>query len=145
MNSIFTSIHHVGLTVPNLEQALEFFTDVLGFELVSKHGPFASSAEGSVQDWFDVEDTGVAYYAFVGLNGQTIELLEWRGTQPNPHIAKNSDYSGRHLAIAVSDLEQAIRHLEQVPGVRLMKPRGQSFVYAQTPWGLYLQLIAVQR
>jgi catechol 2,3-dioxygenase-like lactoylglutathione lyase family enzyme len=139
---LFSGVHHIGFTVPDLDQALEFMVNHLGFELVSRHGPFASSAEGSVKDWFDVDPQGVAHYAFVRLGSSTLELLQWSGLEQNQHLARNSDWSGRHLALSVSDLDEAMERLSKVPGVRLMKPRGKAFVYVQTPWGLYLQLMA---
>lgn len=137
----FTGVHHVGFTVPDLEEALGFFLEVLGFELVSKHGPLATSQDLNVQDIFDVDEAGVANYAFVRLGESTLELIQWSNLEQNPHLAKNSDWSGRHLALKVRDLDAAIARLSQIPGVRLMKPRGTAFVYAQTPWGLYLQLM----
>jgi len=47
--ALFTGVHHVGFTVPKLEEALEFFIGVLSFELVSRHGPLVTNTEINVE------------------------------------------------------------------------------------------------
>jgi len=86
----------------------------------------------------------VANYAFVRLGGSTVELIEWKVPEQSQHLANNSDWSGRHLAISVKDLDATMERPSQVPGLRLMRPSGKTFVYARTRWGLYLQLMAPQ-
>jgi catechol 2,3-dioxygenase-like lactoylglutathione lyase family enzyme len=136
-----TDVHHIGFTVPDLEQAIEFFVAVLGFSLISRHGPLA---DDELEHQFDVPPGSSVRWAFLRRGSSLIELGEWTTGESRTQAPRNSDLGGRHLALGVTDLEAAIERLKTVPDVQLLKPRGQGFVYFETPFGLFVQLIAVQ-
>lgn len=133
-------LHHVGFTVPNLEEAIAFFTEILGFTVVSQHGPLAPH-DGSLEKQFGVPSGANVKWAFLKLGESTIELGEWTVSEQNITPARNSDASGRHLALGVKDLQAAINHLQHCTDITLFEPRGSSFVYFQTSWGLLVQLV----
>lgn len=132
-----TAIHHIGYTVPDLEQATQFFVDVLGFELSAQHGPFDEAALGGQ---FGTPDGGTLRFTFLKLGGQTLELVEWTKVEQNTHSPLNSDHGGRHLALSVQDVDDARAMLSQVPGVQLLEPRG-AFFYFVAPWGMLVQIV----
>lgn len=104
-------IDHIGIAVPNLEEAKKFYTDVLGME--------ASGEEV-------VEEQSVKV-CFIPSGDSEVELLE--STTPDGPIAKflekNGGRSGiQHIALRVDDIEQTLADLK-AKGVRMIdeKPR----------------------
>jgi len=132
-----TAIHHVGYTVPDLEQATRFFVEVLGFEISSTHGPFDEAPLGAQ---FGVPNGGILRYTFLKLAGQTLELVQWSHLEQNTFSPLNSDYGGRHLALSVESVQEARETLSSVPGVKLLEPRG-AFFYFVAPWGMLIQIV----
>ena len=132
-----TAIHHIGYTVPDLEQATRFFVEVLGFEIASQHGPFAEAPLGAQ---FGTPDGGTLHYTFLKLGGQTLELVQWSHLEQNTHSPLNSDHGGRHLALSVQDVQEARIALSSVPGVKLLELRG-AFFYCVAPWGMLIQIV----
>ncbi len=98
------SVSHTGVTVSDLEEALGFWTEVLGFEFV------ASDEVGGV---FLEGTTGVAganlRAALVTKGGSTIELLQY--TAPDDRTTmrpRPSDVGSVHIALEVDDIEAVV-------------------------------------
>lgn len=102
-----THIEHIGIAVPNLEEAIKFYEDMLGFKCYKKEV---------------VEDQKVTT-AFFKVGDVKIELLE--PTIPESTIAKFIEKNGgrggmHHIAYAVKDgVANALAELEG-KGVRLI-------------------------
>ena len=146
------NVDHVGLTVPDLDEAVDFFVDVLGCELVYRATP---PVDETVGDWME-RNLGVHPESTMRLArlrcGPTtnVELLEYDDPTQREHHPTNSDPGAAHLAFFVENVETAVEYLEDVPGVEIQgEPRynesgpeeGQVFVYFRAPWGLQLELI----
>src|SRR5262245_66308801 len=97
------NIDHHGYVVPDLDQAIAFFTDVLGFELCSLDGPIAFG-DDSFARWYHVHPRASARFAYLRYGHAVIELTDWHMPEQNTHVPSNSDLGGRHFAIAVSDV-----------------------------------------
>ncbi len=76
---------HVGVTVPDLDQATAFFTDVLGCQLAFTAGPFKSN-----DDWMQVH-LNVDPKAEISrlrmlrcTTGSSIELFEYKASDQKP-------------------------------------------------------------
>jgi catechol 2,3-dioxygenase-like lactoylglutathione lyase family enzyme len=145
-------VHHVGIPVPDLNQAVAFFTDVLGGELLYATSTW-SDADG---DWmthhFDVPPRAQLRTVMLRLGATThVELLAWSGDSPAGGDAASSPGIGTaHLAIFVDDLEQAAAYLAAEPGVRVLGERtvvtgepneGTEFLFVRLPWGLSIELM----
>jgi len=143
-------IDHIGITVPNLEQAIDFFVDVVGCEPFYELGPFEAS------EWLsktlDVHpDTVMKKLRFLRCkNGTNLELFEYSSPDQKTQVPKNSDIGGHHLAFYVDDFDQALAYLISngvevmgEPVVRTAGPSGgQTWVYFKAPWGLQLELVS---
>ena len=141
---------HVGFTVPDLEQAHEFFVDVLGCEYFFELGPFDAAGGTWLSEHLNVDDRAVFrnrhYRCGSGSNFEIFEyILDGQGVrQP-----LNSDVGGHHLAFYVDDIDAAVEHLRS-RGVRVLgEPQpsaganaGQRWVYFLAPWGMQLELVS---
>lgn len=121
------AIDHIGLTVPDLDAAIEFYTKALGGRVLYKLGPFDSRelSEGDA-DWTD-EHVAVpdALYkiAFIGFGeGRPIEFFEYQRPAGNPNAPKNNDVGGHHIAFTVSNLAQALEQVLAHGGTQAKQP-----------------------
>ena len=103
---------HVGVTVPDLDQATAFFTDVLGCQLAFTAGPFKSD-----DDWMQVH-LNVDRKAEISrlrmlrcTTGSNIELFEYKASDQKPQPPRNSDVGGHHVAFYVDDMAKAVAYL----------------------------------
>jgi catechol 2,3-dioxygenase-like lactoylglutathione lyase family enzyme len=142
---------HIGFTVPDLEQAVAFFVDVIGCEAFYELGPFASDG-----DWMathlNVHPRAVMKkLRFLRCrHGANFEIFEYESPDQNRTPPRNSDVGGHHLAFYVDDMDAALAHLRAHGVTILGEPTlrttgasaGQTWVYFLAPWGLQLELVS---
>ncbi|MCJ1714737.1 VOC family protein [Microbacterium sp. M1A1_1b] len=146
-------IDHIGLTVPDIDTATDFF--VRGFDAVVLYDRFLRSEP--VRRTRDVQQRlGIPHTMAQGAlrmlalpNGPGLELFEYHG-RGQRGAARPSDLGWQHVAFYVDDLDAALARVESVGGRRYAEPRdlggnesgcGNRFVYVGTPWGSTLELI----
>lgn len=140
---------HVAFTVPDLQQAIDFFVEHFGADLVFTDGPFLSDGD-AMQQRLDVDPWASCRLAMLRLGSTTnLELFEYAAPRQATQVPLNSDVGGHHLAFYVDDIDAARSYLERVPGVRLMSGpndvahdspvAGQRWFYFATPWGMHLE------
>ncbi|WP_396910242.1 VOC family protein [Mycolicibacterium sp.] len=142
---------HVGFTVPDLDQAHDFFVRILGCTHVYTLGPYAHT-----DDWMavhlNVHPRTVMrelrfYRCGTGANFEVFqyESADGQSTQP----PRNSDIGGHHLALYVDDLDNAVAYLCSEGIEVLGEPtssrnasEGQRWVYFLSPWGMQFELVS---
>lgn len=142
---------HIGFTVPNLEEAVDFFVNVIGCEPFHYLGPF-QSADDWMQTHLNVHPRAVMKrLRFLRCrNGASFEIFEYESPDQNPQQPKNSDIGGHHIAFYVDDIHASIAYLKGKgvrilgePTVRDTGPHaGQTWIYFLTPWGMQLELVS---
>ena len=141
---------HVGFTVPDLEQAVRFFVDVLGCERFYDLGPFASDGDWMATHLNVHPRSVMKKLTFLRCgHGSNFEIFEYAAPDQRTEQPRNSDVGGHHLAFYVDDMEAALAHLRShgvavlgAPTVRKAGPSaGQSWVYFLTPWGMQCELV----
>ena len=146
------SIHHVGFTVPDLDQAVDFFTRVLGANLVYRAGAprFAPRGASSGLPQGAPRLAGVALLRWGALASVELHQFEHEVAWRPPRV---SEPGGSHLAFEVADLGEALGFLRDHPDVTLLgEPRtmaedephaGFEFAFFSAPWGLNLELTSM--
>ena len=97
-----------GMTVSDVEQAVQFYSDVLGFEKVSEGEVFGSQYE-HLEGVFGLRMKMVR----MKLGDEVIELTEYL-TPPGqriPQDSRSNDLWFQHIAIVVSDMDAAYKRL----------------------------------
>ncbi|WP_234329963.1 VOC family protein [Streptomyces viridochromogenes] len=148
-----TNVDHIAYTVPDLDEAVRFFVDVLGADLLYREGTIRSDDDEWMREALNVHPRATADIAMLRLGPVTnIELFEYTAPDQNRTMPKNSDHGGHHLAFYVRDIDEAAAYLRKQPGVQLLgDPRsvttgpiaGDRWLYFLTPWGMQMELISL--
>jgi len=144
-------IDHVGVTVPDLDEAERFLVDVLGAE----HIYTLPAKRDDVGDWMTTQlgvhpRTVIDEIRFYRLgDGSNLEVFRYTpadGQAPEP---RNSDIGGHHLALYVDDMDAAIAHLRAHDVEIMGEPvasagpaAGQRWLYFRAPWGMQFELVS---
>jgi catechol 2,3-dioxygenase-like lactoylglutathione lyase family enzyme len=142
-------LHHVGITVADLDASIRFYHDVLGLEFANEPSP-----------WFDGEELsrgvgvpGAALRQVSLLVGDTtLELLEYRSpASETDGPLRSNDRGASHVAFVVDDI-QATRAELEAKGIEFYGPvnvvdegvlAGWRWVYFEDPDGYPLELVEV--
>jgi len=121
-DAVVQTVDAVGLTVGNLDRSIAFFRDVLSFAVVGENEVTGSGLE-TLEGVFGAHVRN----ARLKLGGESIVLTEYlapRG-RPIPGDARSNDRGFQHLAIVVSDMDRAYRHLRE-HGVKYVSTEPQT-------------------
>ncbi|WP_032831691.1 VOC family protein [Pseudomonas sp. GM78] len=144
-------MEHVGFTVPDLDQAVQFFEQVLGAVTAMETGPvvvdnaFMARRLG-VPEQCRIENIKVLRCG----NGANLELFEYSGEAQDGVLKRNSEVGGFHLGFQVDDAVAAADRLRE-KGVDVLEGptlidagpmKGLTWVYLRTPWGQFLELVS---
>jgi catechol 2,3-dioxygenase-like lactoylglutathione lyase family enzyme len=143
---------HTGVTVPDMKQAVEFFTEVVGCKKAMSFGPFSDDKGTFMQDVLGVDPKAVIEEITLvrcGV-GSNIELFKYTAPDQKDATPKNSDIGGYHIAFYVDDVAAAKAYLESKGVATKMGPipvdqgpaAGQTILYFNAPWGLQLEAIS---
>lgn len=143
---------HTGITVPDMQQALDFFINVVGCEKAMSFGPFADDKGTFMQDVLGVDPKAVIEEITIVRcgSGSNIELFKYTAPDQKDATPRNSDIGGFHIALYVDDVAAAKTYLDGKGVKTRMGPipvnegpaAGQTILYFQAPWGLQLEAIS---
>jgi catechol 2,3-dioxygenase-like lactoylglutathione lyase family enzyme len=146
-----TAVHHFAVTVPDLDQAVAFFTEVIGARLLYRLGPVCDTEGDWMTRHLNVDPRASATIAMLRLGPtMNLELFEYAAPDQRRTIPANSDHGGHHIAIYVTDVDAAVEYLRAQPGVRVLDDpetitegpiAGDRWVYFITPWGMQMEVL----
>lgn len=139
-------IDRIGLTVPDIDQATDFFTSVLGADVLYEHGPFRAD-----DNWMAV-NLGVDARAVIPrlvmirvAGGPSIELAEYEhgDAMAERHPPVQSAVGASHIAFQVEDIDASVETLREHGVIVLGEPKrvvegptaGLAWVHFLAPWG----------
>ena len=143
---------HTGVTVPNMAEAVDFFTNVIGCKKAMSFGPFADDKGTFMTDVLGVDSKAVIKEITLvrcGF-GSNVELFEYTAPDQKDLKQKNSDIGAFHIAFYVDDVAAAKAYLEKKGVATRFGPlpitegpaAGQTILYFQAPWGLQFEAIS---
>ncbi len=139
----FGDMHHVGITVRDLEESLQWYERVFGVQpefIAHGSGPELSEAVGV--------PAADLRFAFLRFGSCVIELLCYDNDRQDTFDRSNADVGSAHVCIEVPNLQKAYDDLRG-KGVDFLAPplhiddgplAGGSFVYFKDPNGVTLEL-----
>ncbi|MCA3506757.1 MAG: VOC family protein [Rhodobacter sp.] len=146
-------MQHIGFTVPDLDQAVDFFKTMFGAVeclstgLIDADDDFMRRRLG-VPGNTRIEDIKVLR---VG-TGTNLELFQYSGdAEPDAALKRNSQPGGFHLAFQVDDCNTAADRL-RAAGVEVLDGptyvdagamEGLTWCYLKAPWGQFLEIVSM--
>jgi len=104
-------VHHTAISTANLERALSFYRDLLGFRVISE---FAWPAGTEVADRITGLKGSAARAAMLRAGNAMIELFQYQSPPPRPGDPARpvSDHGITHICLDVSDLDAEYERLK---------------------------------
>ena len=117
-------IDHVGITVPNVVAAAEWFERVLGGSNPLTFGPFSDPTGDFMQQLVDVDPRAVVEQIRMvrAGNGPGVELFQYSAPDQDRTFRKNSDWGAHHIAFYVRHIEKAVKHLQAQRSAEAVRP-----------------------
>ena len=143
------TFNHIGLTVPDLGEAVAFLVDHFGCEVVLRTDPGAPADADYARAVRIPPGTRPMGLALLRSGHGLIELFQYEGGKAS--FPANHDVGGHHLAFEVDDIEATLKRLEMA-GVTASGPvrtarapafKGMRWVYVLAPFGLQLELVTL--
>ena len=141
---MIVGIHHVAVGVPDFDRGLEFYSGLLGFEVVENAAwkgdyPLADNAIG-------LEDTA-ARMAMLKAPNAFIELWEYSNPEPADHRQRPCDYGYPHFCLQVRGIQEEYDRLSAA-GMRFVGPPvdfgDMSAIYGKDPFGNVIELYEIR-
>ncbi|MGL4439037.1 MAG: VOC family protein [Bosea sp. (in: a-proteobacteria)] len=143
-------IDHVGITVPDLEQATIFFTDIMGCQAAYKLGPFKATGTPWMTENIDADAGAELVIQTLRCgNGSNVELFGFKTQRPARTAPLRDELGATSIGFYVDDLPAAVARMK-AKGVAVLGDikvvnegpiAGESWVYTKTSWGLYVFLL----
>jgi lactoylglutathione lyase len=137
-------IHHVGITVANLDRSLAFYRDLLGIRVIGL------SDDEDVGAIVGKQVAGVRIADLDVGNDQILELLEYGSENGDVHSYGPDAVGGCHLSLQVGGLTSALLRLASAGFMPMGEPttlsiggvwEGCTVVYLRDPDGIILELV----
>lgn len=142
---------HIGFTVPDIEEAVAFFRDVIGCDVFYPMGPVEAGENGMARRLNVAPTARIKQIRVLRCrNGANFEIMEYEAPDQVAQSPRNSDIGGHHIAFYVDDMEAAVAYLTRCGVTILGTPErkdygpsaGETWVYFLTPWGMHLELVS---
>ncbi|MBL1110978.1 VOC family protein [Streptomyces sp. 110] len=148
MSEVSSVIGHIGLCVPRIEEAIDWYGKALGLQVIS--GPFEINADedAAACDVFGPEFRSVRQAHMVGANGVGLELFEFITPAVDTSVPASYWRAGySHLCFVVPDIEAAEERIRSLGGrIRtsriwpLFRDQPYRFLHFEDPFGNLLEL-----
>ena len=142
-------MHHIGITVPDIEEGIAFFKAVFGAVDVFRTGPFDVDEKFMTRCLGAGAGTKIKDLVFLSCGrGVNVELFEYSGEDKKARPRRNSEVGGTHLCFEVDDVVASSKRLraqgvEMLEGPNLVTEgplAGFNWIYFYAPWGQSLEI-----
>jgi catechol 2,3-dioxygenase-like lactoylglutathione lyase family enzyme len=102
-----SKMHHVGLTVSDVDRSIEFYSSLFDFEEIARvemDGP-------TVARGLDVPDARILV-VLLSAENCILEFIQYLHPEGRPFTLRNCDIGASHVCIAVDDVEAFQKRLE---------------------------------
>lgn len=138
-----TGVHHVGITVRNIEQSLAWYARMFDVQ----PGSISHGSGQSLSDSLQVADADLSF-AMVDVGSTRIELLQYHHPVGKDFDRSNGDVGSAHICFSVSSVAEAFRDLTDKGGIFNGPPvtldsgafAGSTWAYLRDPDGIQLEI-----
>ncbi len=142
-----SDIHHLGMTVSDIERSISFYRDVLGMTLVRRR-PKVDADYVARQTGYDGVELNVASFKVSPDSNQSLEVVQYMNHTGEPLEQATNRPGSSHLCLLVDDFQSCYEDL-RAKGVRFKSEpvtitagpnKGGIVVYFYDPDGYPLEL-----
>jgi glyoxylase I family protein len=140
---MIVGIHHVAIGVPDFQKGLEFYRDVLGFEVMSQGQISGNEPANRTIGLDDIH----AEVAMLKAPNAFIELWQYSNPAPEDHRQRPSDYGYPHFALQVTDIQQEYDRMRAAGMEFVGEPVDfgtASAIYGKDPFGNVIELYEIR-
>jgi catechol 2,3-dioxygenase-like lactoylglutathione lyase family enzyme len=142
-----SDLHHLGLTVSDIERSIEFYRDLLGMELVGRRPSVTADYVARQTGYADVE-LNVASLRVSPGSRQTLEIVQYMSHAGHPGSPETNQAGISHLCLLVDDLvasyedlrSRDVRFRSEPVTITAGPNKGGLVVYMYDPDGYVLEL-----
>lgn len=142
-------VDHIGINVPDLQQAVDFFTNALDFTVVTQIGPVPLDDNWKKANHMNLATGPVTIKMTRAGDGANIELFNYDKGQGSTQQPGGDDIGATHIAFYTTDIKASIAYLQSKGVTFLGEPftmpagdtEGETWVYFLTPWGSKMELV----
>ena len=135
-----TGLHHLGLTVSDIERSIAFYRGLLGMELIRRR-PRVTADYVSRQTGYDGVELSVASFRAGPASGQSIEIVQYLTHTGQPGDPSTNRPGTSHICLLVDDLQASYDdlrakgvHFTSEPVLITAGPnKGGQVIYFQDP------------
>jgi catechol 2,3-dioxygenase-like lactoylglutathione lyase family enzyme len=134
-------VHHPALAVPDVQQALDFYCGVIGFEQVMSAD--IPSGIAPMNEAFGIDDAGCKV-RMIKKGNSCIELFEFNAEQAGDPKRPVNQTGITHFALASDEIEKDYEHLAAngvVFNTPLFGAAPARFAYGRDPFGNVIELL----
>ncbi|TFW21537.1 VOC family protein [Duganella callida] len=132
-------VDHVGVNVPDMQQAIDFFSSTFGCEPVTHIGPFNMAPRAE----------SLSLTMLRCGHGSNIELFEYKKSNGSTVMPKAEDIGASHIAFYTDDVKAGVAYLKSKGITIIGEPmtmtsgdtEGETWVHFLSPWGSELELV----
>ena len=103
-------LHHLGVTVSDIERSIEFYRDLLGMQLVGRR-PCVEADYVAQQTGYEGVQLSVASFRVQPESSQSLEVVQYLNHVGEPADGATNRAGNTHLCITVDDLQSAYQAL----------------------------------
>ena len=126
------AVHHIAIIASDYQKSLRFYTDILGLKKISEH--YRASRESYKTDLALPDGTYV------------VELFSF--PSPPQRVSRPEACGLRHLAFAVTNIEQAIKEITakgvECESIKIDEYTNKKFTFLQDPDKLPIELYEIE-
>ncbi|MCL5256849.1 MAG: VOC family protein [Chloroflexi bacterium] len=143
-----TDVDHFGFTVSNMERSLEFYRDILGFQVIGE-AAISADEEWAARIVGHYGQPGAVYrIVYLDAGGEKIELEEYTYPEGRPMDRRVWDVGHAHICFQVDDVHRIYDELtargiaskSEVQEARLNGKLVSYSVYVLDPDGISIEL-----
>jgi catechol 2,3-dioxygenase-like lactoylglutathione lyase family enzyme len=145
MSDQVRGVHHVGMTVRNLDRSLEWWKQMFEAEPAIEVRS-TEPLDPRIQTALGVPGAFLSY-AFLSIGETMIELLEYHDPIGQDFSLSNKDVGATHVALRINDVQRQYEQMVERGATFLHPPialegelEGVVFAYASDPDGLQVEL-----
>lgn len=138
-----TGVHHVGITVRNLERSFEWYTRMFGVQ----PGPINHGSGPDLERGVQVPGATLSF-SMIRIGNVNVEFLEYHEPEGRDWDRTNGDVGSAHICLEVDDIDAAYSELSargavfNGPPVTLTDGElaGSRWAYLRDPDGIQLEI-----